>query len=443
MAVGLGRSVCLICVAGVGCTICVASCENALGISGPVTLSTDACGLQARAGDCRTCVATQCCNEATACAKDPACAPLESCLLGCGSDYTCRSFCVGNNQFDPAPNAPTLDACVGLRCSDACGLSCGMSTAFAPADAAQGCEDCLNRNCGATTACTTDLGCQLVGHCLASCFTPDCRGQCLQNDAGALSEAGALFLASGAQAGLYCLQLCDIGGLWQCVGKVGFPMAQPGPSDVALTLQDQDTGAGLPNLVVKACPMSTDRSCASPISMGTTDQSGTVLLPLATVPANAYGFWGYFDLTWPVTPPLHYLFFLSFPLSVAHAQLIEAIYTPGELGNLFAIPPYQPDPSRGILQVVAADCLTLPAPNVTFVAEGTDAHTLTVYRQGTYLNTAATSTDRSGMVFFLNAPAVPIKVEATPAGFVTPSSVVNVFVRPGAVSIVQAIPTQQ
>jgi hypothetical protein len=419
--------------------IALACCQGVLGISGPVSLSMDACGIQAASGDCRSCVATHCCDQATACANDPNCAPLESCLLSCGSDYACRAECVAHNPFDIQPNSPILDTCLAANCNDACGMKCGMSTAFAPAEAAQACEDCLNRSCGATTACTKDLGCQLVGHCIASCPTPDCRTECLQGD------AGALFVTQAATAGLLCLQPCDIGDLWSCIGKVSWPLAQQGPSDVTLTLTDQSTGAGIAAIFVKACPPGTDRSCTTPDSMGTTDSRGNVTLSLPTVTGTAYGFWGYFDLAMPVPPPqmLHYLYFLSYPLSIEHAKLSVGIYSPGDLASLLAIPTFTPDPARGNLEVIATDCLTIPAQNVTFTAHGIDTKTQVIYRQGPYLNAAATATDRSGTVFFLNAPPVPIKVEATPVPVGTVSSTVNVFVRPGALTIVHAIPAQE
>jgi hypothetical protein len=365
----------------------LACCENVLGIAGEVTLSTDACGMHARAGECRSCVATHCCDEAMACAQDRVCAAEEGCALGCGSDYACRSRCgVDNQRANPAVIAG-FETCIARNCNEACGMECGVVVGFAPPDAAQACEDCLARSCGATEACTTDYGCQLVAHCVGSCFTPDCRTQCFQND------GGARFVAEAIQVGLQCLQQCDLGGLWSCVGQVAYPLTVPGPADITLTITDSQTNDPFKNV--------------------------------------------------PVTQ--EYLFFLSYPLSLQHAALGIQLYSPAELDNLLASASYAKDPARGNLLVVATDCLSIPAPNVTFVASGTDDKTHQVYQQGSLLNVQATTTDRSGAVMFLNAPAAPITVYAKPTALGGAiSSKVDVFVKEGgALSIVQAIPTQQ
>jgi hypothetical protein len=420
--------------------VALACCENVLGIGGEVTLSTEACGLQARAGDCRSCVATHCCHEATVCSQDRACAAEESCGLGCGSDYACRAKCWVDHQLGPPEDRAAFEACIAKDCNEACGMECGIAIAFTAPDAAQGCSDCLARNCGATETCTADYSCQLVAHCVASCFTPDCRTACFQGD------GGSLFIAQAIQVGLQCLQQCDLGDLWSCVGTVSYPLTVPGPADITLTITDSQTNAPLPNLTVRACQSGTDRSCSVPAGMGTTNSNGVVTLKLPTVASAGWGFLGYFDITFPTQPSgsQEYLFFLSYPLSVEHAKLGISIYSPPELQNFLASAAYMPLPMRGNLLVVAADCLTIPAPNVTFDASGTDDKTQEVYQQGSLLNAKATSTDRSGAVMFLNAPAVPITVVAKPASLGGAiSSKVDVFVKEGALSIVQAIPTQQ
>jgi hypothetical protein len=227
---------------------------------------------------------------------------------------------------------------------------------------------------------------------------------------------------------------------------VSYPLAVPGPADITLTINDQQTNAPLKGLTVAACPQGTDRTCPHPSDTKTTDGSGVVTLTLPIVPGAGYGFQGYFDVTFPSSSgtPLRYLYFLAYPLSVQHAKLGFNLYSPAELAALLKIPSYVPDSTRGNIQVEAADCLTLPAPNVTFSASGTDDKTLEVYQQGTYLNPQAMATDRSGTAMFLNAPPVPITIFAKPASLGGAfSSKVVVFVSPGATSVVEAIPTQQ
>jgi hypothetical protein len=422
--------------------VALACCQNVLGITGEVTLSTDACGLQALAGDCRACVATRCCSEATACSKDTGCANEESCALQCGPDYACRARCWGAGPADQPQERAAFETCLASQCNDACGMECGIDVSFTAPDAAQACADCLARSCGATEACTTNYGCQLVAHCVDSCFTPDCRTQCFQQD------GGSLFIAQAIQVGLQCLQQCDLGDLWSCVGQVSYPLTVPGAADITLTINDQQTNTPLQGLTVLACPQSTDRNCTHPTDIPkTTDSNGAVTIKLPNVPNAGYGFQGYFEITAPASDggtPQQYLFFLSYPLSVQHALLGISLYSPAELAALLAIPSYSLEMGRGNLMVEATDCLTLPAPNVTFTASGTDSKTLEVYEQATYLNPQATATDRSGVVMFLNAPAVPITVLAMPASLGGAwSSKVVVFVRDNTLSVVQAIPTQQ
>jgi hypothetical protein len=233
---------------------------------------------------------------------------------------------------------------------------------------------------------------------------------------------------------------------------VSYPLTVAGAADITLTINDQQTNTPLQGYTVSACPQSTDRMCTHPTDIPkTTDANGAVTIKLPNVPGAGYGFQGYFEVTAPPTSSgasQQYLYFLSYPLSVQHAVLGISLYSPTELAAFLAIPSYMQDSTRGNLMVEATDCLTLPAPNVTFMASGTDDKTLEVYEQATYLNPQATATDRSGVVMFLNAPPVPITVLAMPASLGgAMSSKVVVFVRgggtPSTLSVVQAIPTQQ
>jgi hypothetical protein len=416
-----------------------ASCQNVLDINGPVTLSTDACGLHTEPGDCRSCVESNCCVEATACARDIGCGPLEGCLLGCGSDYACRASCSEAHWAVGGNFVPVLDTCIAQHCNDACGLVCGMASAFTPPDAAPACETCLAKSCGATITCATNLDCQLAGHCVGDCATPDCRVACLDSD------AGQLFATQALASALHCIGPCQIGKLWQCAGKVAWPLAPTGAMQVTLTVTNAIGGAPLGGVAVQACPAAgSDTQCTNPVANGTTNRAGQVTLQLPPVLSSNYGFQGYFELVLPAPSQAHYLYFLSFPLSVSNAPLSLGIYTDPELQSLLAVPGYTADPTRGVLWISASDCLSIPAPNVTFRSTGFDAKTQTVFlRLGGGLDPTLTETDPSGTAFFLNTPATKLTVLAYPDALGgASSSTLNVFVRPGTISYVQAIPTQ-
>jgi hypothetical protein len=137
-----------------------ASIEAAPEVGPPGT----ACGLPiaADASTCQACAATHCCAQAGLCAGDPACAALESCLLGCGVDYACRASCVIAHPVHDAPDVPELDTCISARCTDACGLMCGTAESFTFPDAAVACQSCLDNQCQAVLTCATNLECQLT-----------------------------------------------------------------------------------------------------------------------------------------------------------------------------------------------------------------------------------------------------------------------------------------
>ena len=414
----------------------VLACQQILSIDGEVTISgpVDTCGLAVRGGSCQACVASQCCTQASSCAQDPACAGLETCLLGCGTDYGCRSACVFASSPGAGPAIPTMDQCVTSRCGPECGISCGVVGSYTEPDAAQSCQDCISaHDCNVSEACTTSLSCELVAHCAYSCVTPDCQNACV-----AMDDAGA-FTALAYGVGSTCLSPCRVGQYWPCVGNVTWPFATTKSIDVTLTVTDSTTGNPVPGVAIKACTRG-DPTCASFLDSRTTVANGQATL---TISRSVYplGFEGYFDLTSSANSIVHYLYFLGYPLTVPHAQISVLTISPTAFAGLQKQAGITVQPSRGTVAVAANDCLLLAAQGVTFTANGIDPQTTLVYFQGGIPNAAATSTDTSGLAFYLNAPAQPITIQATPQPIGRVSSTVSVFAVPGAISFVQALPT--
>jgi hypothetical protein len=416
------------------------ACQQILGIDGTVTVQAPsdsvACDLPLAPGACQACLEQSCCPQARECAKDPACAGYESCTTRCGADYTCRAHCSADHLIGNVSNVPAIDTCAVKNCESACGIACGAFTSPAPPDAAAACQDCVSAHaCSATETCGQDLDCEWVGRCVASCTTYDCQTTCIAARGDAASDE---FFAAAYAGAATCYSACGVGGYWECVGRVAYPFAKASTITLTATFRDSSQHTGVAGLNVKAC-QNGDTACASPVTTGTTDANGSVVLVFPSIPANHYGFAGYLDVTSPQIVP--YLFFFSFPLSEPQANINLPVLTPASLANLVSLVGGPLDPTRGQVAATASDCFLNPAPDVVFDADGIDAMTEKRYLDGAFLSNTATATDRSGFVFFLNAPVNAIRLRATPRTLGRVSSGTSVFVRPGTVSYTQASPT--
>jgi hypothetical protein len=426
-----------------GTGLSVVCCEQVLSIDGPVVIqgTTSACGLAVPTGECQRCVAAQCCSQASACAADPACKGLESCLLGCGSDYACRAACVLSNLTGSQADVPTLDTCVAASCESACGLICGTAGSYSAPDAAQSCQQCIAAYaCQPTLDCATSLECELTGHCAYGCTTPDCTAACLAG----VGEPDA-FTNTALDVGIPCYSACGVGHYWRCVGHVAWPIAKSSTPSVTLTLWDPNSnhkGAPLPGLSVKACDAA-DPACSQVVADGTSNENSQVTLPLPPLPPHAFGFQGYFDVESPTGLTVPYLYFLSFPLSEANAQLTLPVPYAVDLQQSMALVNVSADPQRGHIAVIAEDCILINAPDVTVAADGIDSETSEYYFSLGQPSASATSTDVTGVVYFYNVAPGQYSVHVIPKDLGRASSNVRVLVRKGALTLVSAIPTPQ
>jgi len=400
------------------------------------------CGISVPDGACASCVTSSCCPQMSACAGDPQCKALETCLLACGGDYACRSAC--NTAAYPVGAQtviPALDTCVAVSCKDRCGMPCGQAASYTtPPDAAAGCETCVTGSpevCSAALACFTSLACQISGHCAQACTTPDCRSACA-NDAG---DDNALVNAALSE-GVVCYTPCRVGRNWTCVNHVVWPEVQDaGIQQATLTLTDPFTTAAMPPLLpgvtVKACGTGDD-PCASPLSTGTASDAGVVTLP-DVGSSTILGFSGYFEMTEPGY--VQDLFYLSFPLSRANAQLGLGMMSQTTLAGALAEVNITPVAGRGTVWVQVEDCLLLPAPNVVVKADGLPASSV-IYYAGNNPSLTPTSTDFTGYAFLYNVPPGVLTLHAIPSDTGIESSTATVYVRAGAMSAVWLLPTE-
>jgi hypothetical protein len=437
----------------------VACCQQILSIDGPVVEAPEGgpldangptpdvedagidCGIPVPDGGCGACVTAQCCPQMSACAGDPQCLALETCLLACDSDYACRAACVEANPVGGQVEVPTLDTCVAVSCRGPCGMACGQAGSYTtPADAAPGCQGCIaNSNaCGPALACATSLACEIEGHCAYSCTTPDCRAACATD-----GSADGLLVNAALTAGVLCYGPCRVGGNWTCVNHVVWPEGDAGMQEATLTVTDQFDDSGVvvgPGPVggvsAKACRAGDD-PCMSPLSTGTTSDAGVVTLPeLGSV--VYLGFTGHFEMAAPGYPSN--LYFLAFPLSQPNAQLGASLMSQATLTSLLAKVGLTAMPGRGHVWVTAADCLLLPASNVVVKADGLDPSARVVYFQNSSPSSTVTSTDPTGWAFIFNVPPGPLTVRAIPNATGVESSVATVSVRADAISAVTLVP---
>ena len=420
--------------------VAVVCCQQALSIQGDVSVETtaSACGVQAAiAHDCQQCVASACCDQAHACAGEPACLALESCLLACGDDYVCRATCVERHPIGQSVTLPTLDTCVSSYCSEQCGMACGIAGSYTSPELAQDCQDCIvtSGSCNAAATCTADLACELAAHCAYACTTPDCRAAC---GTGVDAGTAALFLDAALNVGTTCVIRCGWGKNWSCAGKTQPPGAQAGnlPQDVELTLQNLPASAVV---TVSACTGGVP--CNDPIATGATDATGKVTLT-GFPPPGLYGFQGFFELRSPAIVDTSY--WLSYPLSAQHAQLTLPMTTPDGFTALMNQVNVTPVQGRGHVLVAVNDCLQLPASGVVVTSQAPlDPQSLEVYFDFNFLSRTATSTSGSGLVVFFNMPRGTQTFEVTPPGATAPAAHVSVVVEDGVIAMATALPVSQ
>ncbi len=278
-------------------------------------------GLALAPGSCRACIESRCCSEAQRCgsSKEPACSALATCELACNGDARCRSQCTVDHAIGPVSSLPALEACAATSCENECNLQCGGSLAYIPPNAADKCQQCATVNsCSEFQACSNDAACLALYRCRYACVTPDCATACdSANDAG-IAAFNAL-----ASAGLsHCVQDCQLGDDFACIGHVTWPFAKASAIDITLHVRNYSPPyAPVSGANVKLCAAS-DTGCVTPLDAnGVTDANGDAHLRLAKVVDLAPQV--FFDVDSPTFTP--HRFYPGFPFSAPNARLIQEV----------------------------------------------------------------------------------------------------------------------
>jgi hypothetical protein len=207
--------------------------------------------------------------------------------------------------------------------------------------------------------------------------------------------------------------------------------------------RDFYTASPVPELDVTVCPFNDQRGtpCSLPQAHGTTNSQGFVSLPFDSQTIGAggpvsTGFLGYLAISGLTIRPYYYEW--DFPITQSDFFSYGLTLTPMGAEQLFA--PFNvqlDDTNRGILSVAVYDCLGNLAPGVQILLSTADGMT----RSFSPLGRETSVTDEKGLLGFVNVPAGGVTVTATPLSLGKVSSRFTSFVRVGATTSLQMMPT--
>jgi len=413
------------------------ACRQLVGIADdPPRADSTACGWSYAAGDCASCIASNCCSESSACASSTTCRAYETCLAACTGDAACRGKCEGDHPPGTGSDVPALDACLASNCASPCNLGCGsVADSFTPPDAAGSCESCLaSTACEVERACAGSRECEEYVRCTNACTTFGCQQSC-GPDAGASPFAALSAIVSGS-----CASACAYGGDWLCVGHVSWPAPSGSTTTLTVLVSDQLTGSPVPGAVVAPCSANV-QSCVSLADAGTTDQAGLTTLEVPQVATLPNGFYLL------VTPPpadggsgafLTALDYLRSPLTESTKAIAAPVMTEQEVGTFYGQLGVTREAGAGSLRATVFDCDLHKAPGA-MVTVTTAAGTSLPVVYG--IQPGATATDVTGAVEIGNVPPGLVEITVTPPGGGPPSSKAAVFSRADAYTTVSMLPT--
>ncbi len=166
---------------GIGGGIGGGSASGSCPSSGSSSGGAGTCAAITATTACATCLAQQCCAEASACAADQACV---TCDDGCDAAGNCAQCLAQNQAFN------NLNTCGTNKCATACGGGGGGSCPAAATDTA--CDTCEKQSCCTqVVACQNDTACVNVAQSVSqNCGTSlSCAAQEAQQSGDAAAHA--------------------------------------------------------------------------------------------------------------------------------------------------------------------------------------------------------------------------------------------------------------
>ena len=236
-----------------------------------------------------------------------------------------------------------------------------------------------------------------------------------------------------------CASACATGDDWSCVGHVTWPPPKSPACRIDYRISDYvNPSAPVGDALVQVCSPS-DVKCSEPLVYGTLGADGTLSLMVPNPAMAGVGFQGLNGFTRISGPNIRTEdAYWGFPLVEGSFPLMRlSVVTPAEIQALFADAQITPIAGRGVLDVEVLDCRNQLASGVNVVVQSADASTKGF---STHL-TSATVTDETGLIFFVNVPAGPTTVSATPSALKTPAAQVDVNVEPDISTFVSIFKT--
>jgi hypothetical protein len=303
------------------------------------------------------------------------------------------------------------------------------------------CERCMATECCAeATACVGNDACAARAKCIAEddkCSTENTTPMCYDRcRAGAPTDGVETALLQCATT--HCVDDCNVGQDFSCVGNFVWGPAAAGVSDASIVIQTQEVLLNNENVIIEGYEGLTITPCLSDVTMpglckpagtaGTTDASGaaTLSVPTASGFGRFDGFTGSFEIAGPeIGLTIHYA---NSRTEYRDRSGEDPIPTPSEnnvtagkaLLNIDGLPdgcdvPVNPANATfvyddlGLVVGAVLDCRGLAqsghfASNIVVTLDNPDPKTCVVYTSGFIPTSGAAATDASGGFFVINAP---------------------------------------
>jgi hypothetical protein len=269
----------------------------------------------------------------------------------------------------------------------------------------------------------------------------DCQEACgYEHDAGV-----AVFRSFDADFRGTCRAQCGFGQNWSCVGNITPPKARASETKIESFVRDYLTNVPIAGAEVSVC-LTANPTCDTPITAPQiTDAQGrtTLKLPPVTVGEKPH------DVFLRVRPGTTTLIeshrYFGQPVSEAVMTWTSGVITEKEFADveaLVALEGVTVDRKLGMLTVTVDDCLHNDSSDAVVTSNVDDVPGVVKrYLRGPP-NQAATSTDASGSLFYVNVPIGPVDVTATPSSVGKVTSRKSVLVKPGVIVSLVMIPTE-
>lgn len=319
----------------------------------------------------------------------------------------------------PDMTTPPLTQCGNIPVLGSQGLYTGAA-----------CLSCIATSCCTEgMACGSDSNCASLRSCQAACTTDVCASNCNVTYATGRSKSDTFNTCRQTKCNPSCNDL-------SCAGSVTWKTPPQSSYSMRFVLLNFSTRQVIANATVKVCPAG-DATCASPLRMGTTDATGSVML---TVPVTASGLDGFLEVTEASLVPTMYFMSRTNNQRVWDSGALSVYGVPKTLFNtLIGAVGVTADAARGHLGFLTEDCGGNLVAGVSVTASTSDAQSTTAYSIGGVPSKTATATDASSFGFIANLP-VGAAVITSKSGM-TRLGTQNVLFRAGTLTTINTAPT--